>query len=313
MNTDFENELPLRSYLLGKLDPEEQERLEQRLWADNSVLDELQVAEDELIDDYLEGVLSGSEAEKFQSYFLSAPERQRKLRFAKTLKRYVAAHPVKGSRRIAGLHSWAGFRFFKEPVFALSLATVLLVILVAGSWSVLRTSRLQRSLEQAGNQETQKQLDEMRARNSELTASLQREQAQRSLLEKGTAERQEGSIARKPAPYFAVALGSGLMRDVGGLQKLRIPAGTEVVRLDLNDAPEDYRQYRLTLQRVDGVSIWIQFSRMAESAAQNPPPPVLIPTNLLPPGDYVVKLAGLTSAGGNFEDARSYYFRVDRK
>ena len=66
------------------------------------------------------------------------------------------------------------------------------------------------------------------------------------------------------------------------------------------------------LQRVDGEEVWTQIFPKTESAAQSQPPQVIIPAKLLTPGDYVVKLSGVT-AGGNFEEAGKYYFRVIRK
>ena len=97
MKMDLENESALKSYLLGDLNPDEQEHLEQRLMADADVFEELHRIEDELIDDYLEGSLSGRERERFENFFLTAPERKQKLSFAKSLKQYVAAHKPKKS------------------------------------------------------------------------------------------------------------------------------------------------------------------------------------------------------------------------
>ncbi len=87
MNANLEHELPLRPYLLGDLNSDEQQRLEQRLMIDSAAYEELNCVEDELIDDYLEGALSGNEKQKFENYFLSAPERRQKLDFASALKR----------------------------------------------------------------------------------------------------------------------------------------------------------------------------------------------------------------------------------
>lgn len=47
------------------------------------------MAEDELIDEYLDGSLSEQEREKFEQHFLATTERREKLSFAKALRRYV--------------------------------------------------------------------------------------------------------------------------------------------------------------------------------------------------------------------------------
>ena len=97
MNMDLKNEHTLKSYLLGDLNPDEQQRLEQHLMADSDAFEYLCCIEDELIEDYLEGVLSGRDREKFENFFLAAPERKQKLSFAKSLKRYVSEHKPKQS------------------------------------------------------------------------------------------------------------------------------------------------------------------------------------------------------------------------
>src|SRR5882724_403034 len=91
MSEEVYDEVHLRKYLLGELNEAEQQALEERLMAETEFFDLLQVAEDELVDDYLRGALSGDERGKFESFFLSTPERSRKLSFAMTLRRYVTA------------------------------------------------------------------------------------------------------------------------------------------------------------------------------------------------------------------------------
>src|SRR6185295_619785 len=79
----------IRSHLLGNLTEEELSRAEQRLLADDDYFELLTAMEDELIDDYVSGDLTGEDRKQFEIYFLSSPERREKLRFAQTLKEYV--------------------------------------------------------------------------------------------------------------------------------------------------------------------------------------------------------------------------------
>jgi CHAT domain-containing protein len=79
----------LRRYLLGELNEEEQQAVEEKLLEDDGLFDSVLAAEDELIDEYVDGALSPGERESFEGLFLSVPERQRKLSFAMALRRYV--------------------------------------------------------------------------------------------------------------------------------------------------------------------------------------------------------------------------------
>ena len=64
--------------------------VEARLFTDREFYDELSIVEDELIDQYLGGAMSDADRESFESHFVSSPERQQKVRFARALKKYVS-------------------------------------------------------------------------------------------------------------------------------------------------------------------------------------------------------------------------------
>src|SRR5256885_5974438 len=90
MSLQTEEQNFIKLYLLGELAQEEQQRAEKRLLIDHLFLDELLIAEDELIDQYLEDLLTEREKQKFETHFLATPERRRKLRFAQTLSTYIS-------------------------------------------------------------------------------------------------------------------------------------------------------------------------------------------------------------------------------
>ncbi|HXU08134.1 MAG TPA: CHAT domain-containing protein [Blastocatellia bacterium] len=92
MGQDVHDEAYLRKYLLGMLNEAEQQAIEERLMADGAFFDLLHIAEDELIDHYLEpGALSTDQRSRFENFFLSTPDRRRQLQFAMALKSYVTA------------------------------------------------------------------------------------------------------------------------------------------------------------------------------------------------------------------------------
>jgi CHAT domain-containing protein len=86
----------LRLYLLGALSEGDQRSTEQRLLGDKEFSDLLHVAEDELFDDYLSNNLSEIELKQFESYFLASPLRQRRLIFARSLRKYIINNKLTG-------------------------------------------------------------------------------------------------------------------------------------------------------------------------------------------------------------------------
>jgi tetratricopeptide (TPR) repeat protein len=93
MNQTINEEEAIKQYLLGQLSEEEQTPLEERLLTDDDFFERLNMAEDELIDEYLADRLGPDDRQEFNGHFMIAPERQQKLRFSKALRKYVATGP----------------------------------------------------------------------------------------------------------------------------------------------------------------------------------------------------------------------------
>ena len=79
----------IKTYLLGGLDEARQNRLEERLLNDRELFEEVLISEDELVDQYLAGKLTGTEAKQFEAHFLVTSERQEKFRFGQALNKYL--------------------------------------------------------------------------------------------------------------------------------------------------------------------------------------------------------------------------------
>lgn len=151
MSEEINIEGRLRKYLLGELPEAEQQALEERLMTETELFDLLQIAEDELIDDHLSGGLSASERSRFDGFFLSTPERRRKLSFAMALRRYVTrggvvveAPAVDPSPRALALpagivsqpsSSWWS-QAFSSPYSRMAAAAVIVLGVGLGIWQV---------------------------------------------------------------------------------------------------------------------------------------------------------------------------------
>jgi anti-sigma-K factor RskA len=135
--TNLEHE-EIKQYLLGLASPEVQRALEERLLTEESFLEELSFAEEELIDDYAAGDLSAGESARFEQHFLSTDERQRKLRFSRALTRYSSEKAgtksdepsTAGRTRAERLRAfWRG-----QPAWLSAAAALAVVAVLAGAW-----------------------------------------------------------------------------------------------------------------------------------------------------------------------------------
>jgi len=105
----------LRLWLLGLLPEQESRSFEERLITDSELYEEVFIAEEELIDDYITGRLSADERKAFESYFMNSPERQEQFRIANALRVYIGDAKVTKVKR-------------RWPFAAMSLAAAAVVI-----------------------------------------------------------------------------------------------------------------------------------------------------------------------------------------
>src|ERR1700722_18106227 len=80
----FDDQVLLR-YLLGSLPEEEAERLDELSVVDDAIAWRLSAVENDLVDAYVGGQLSGGDLAEFKKCYLSSPRRLQKLEFAEAL------------------------------------------------------------------------------------------------------------------------------------------------------------------------------------------------------------------------------------
>jgi hypothetical protein len=270
MQRDDEGLPLLRSYLLGELELEPQQQLEQRLLTDDEYFEALLMAEDALIDQYLGGALTSHEQEKFASIFLSTPERRQKLNFARALRKYIELNgPAAVTGPAASEEAPAFWRRFllsflraRHPAISFSLAAALLVLLTGITWIALKNLR-----------------------------------------------RQGNAGVENPNTVLAVTLTPGATRGEGAIERVSIPAGVEIVRLQLKVPNAEYVSYNASVKAVGGPEILTADNLKAEATAEGLAVRVSIPAVKLKNEDYQLNLSGL-AADRQPETVGRYDFRV---
>lgn len=149
MLSNQDDQLTIRDYLLGRLDEDSCQDFEKQLLIDDKLFEELTASEDELVDQYLSGDLDKATALLFETFFLGTPERQKKLRFARALRRYNAEHAIAEPKSAIqpALHTsnWKQL-FFTTPWRIAAFAAVVLVTAL-GVWGLyFRQSDVDRGL-----------------------------------------------------------------------------------------------------------------------------------------------------------------------
>src|SRR5260370_35617657 len=84
----------LRCYFLGKLNPRQQARLEERYFQNSALVDRLEFVEETLIDPYLTGKISQADRFLFETTYLVSDLRREKQNQTRALIRDVARAPM---------------------------------------------------------------------------------------------------------------------------------------------------------------------------------------------------------------------------
>jgi hypothetical protein len=261
----------LRDYLLGTLPEAARQPVEERLLTDRPFLEELIAAEDELIDEHLAGALSPAETQNFTNHFLNTDERRNKLQFARAFRRYVAAH---------------------APAEAVEPETEPAPVLVLppvpppdpGGWS-------------------------LRALFSRRNPGFAFAFVAALLLVVAGVTWVAALRPHASGRVVAVYLTPGLVRDAGNGAQLALVPGTDAAELRLELPRADYAAYKADLQTPEGRTVQTAAGLKPATVEGRRVVALQVPGELLPAGDYQLRLSG-TDASGNTEVAGRYYFRV---
>lgn len=306
-----------KRYLLGTLSDEERDQLEQRYFSDTAEFDEIELAEDDLVDAYVRGKLTADDHRRFERVVASSPRLIERVEFAKLLSQKTAASPspVAVVEEVPKRGRWWQLFAFDQPGRLASAFGVLLVLLggllVFGAWLQVRQrseaiAAREAALEQQRRQ-VERQAAESKERNEQWATQLQAREAE---LKGREQVGQEVEPVRPPSDVVAqLFLQPGATRAGGKSSEAPLLRNTARVRFNIDVTGSGSRRYRATILDPD------------QSVISKPP--VLsprrmrsgdflifeIPAKGLSPGDYSVRVEGL-AASGEIENSNDYPFRL---
>lgn len=118
----------VRKYLLGNLgDAGELRRIEENILLNDEFAEQISIAEDEMIEEFLDGELSAEESESFRQFFLAVPERRQKLALIESLRNYAARNDFQPEVQNSENEVRARFGWFLLPEFIRFAVAVLFV------------------------------------------------------------------------------------------------------------------------------------------------------------------------------------------
>jgi hypothetical protein len=144
MSNQRYNEQEMTDYLLGSSSEEDTERFDAISVTDREFADQLDATENDLVDAYIHGELTGATLERFETHYLTSTPRRDKVEFARSFQTYAQQHAgtfVSSQPKRRGLLAeW----FFpsgrpKTPRSVLPwglVATAVVLLTFAGWWAI---------------------------------------------------------------------------------------------------------------------------------------------------------------------------------
>ena len=120
----------IRRYLLGQLSEDERDQLEEKMMADNDLFNAMLLAEDEIVEQYLDAELSRKDRASFERSFLTTRDGRRQVALNHALEKLATGK--RGSFR-QRLEHFLGI--ISSPLILKRVAIVSLVLAVAGAAS----------------------------------------------------------------------------------------------------------------------------------------------------------------------------------
>lgn len=311
-----------RRYLLGTLSEEEEIRVQEQFSGEHG-FEELEIAEDELIDVYVRDELSAGDRICFERMLVS-PRLTERVELARLLAHRAASRtpaPTEVDKPLPKISWWRKFFGLTNPgssTLVPAFMTTVAILLLAGLALLFLGLRLRRESQQltAHQQQIetlQRQLEEQKKTNSQLQTD--RDQARRQnqeLEDKLMAEIQRAEEQRTQSlgsivtsfltPY------AGTRGEASSEKKIEITKNTRAVNLKMDVEHGDYPRYQATVQNFDRKPIRL-------CRALRPLPgrrkyiSCVVPASRLTAGTYQVHVEGLQQDGTpeNFDE---YTFRI---
>jgi hypothetical protein len=320
LQASHEYEKDCMRYLLGEMSEPEQTQFEEAYFADDSLFERFLVVKDELVDSHARGDLRGPQRERFETHFLSSEPRRQRIAEAETLIQVAtAAFAKQNADEAVGDPWWRSIsRGLGLPplAFQAGLAILLLVVL-AGSWLLIRNVRRQNAdRERQQNEELARRRKEAEGAPANKLPESEDRTAQTTPTPVPTKVPNGDNINREagrtvPAQIASIALLPFSARDSGTSNTLVLRSDTRAVAVHLAFKKAGHRRYDASLRSVDGKQVLsrrgLKISAGAEARVS-----LTFPASLLQGQDYIVTLTGL-SATGEAETIGEYYFRVERR
>jgi hypothetical protein len=315
--TTRNNEALARQYLLGKLSEADARGIEDEYLTNDKAFEEMEVAEDEIIDAYARDELSREDREQFEKNLITSPRIRKRVDVAKLLALRASQHqvePVLSVTPTPAVKTWSWKTIFwpSSPFGRFAFASLTLTLLIAVSalfidWLRIRQESnrlyaLRAQLEQE-NQKLKTENNESSSETQRLSEELKKQEAENSRLN----DEIERALSRpSQPPTIPILLFISGARDTEGSNRdTKLPKEPAIFELTMRLEEAKFARYSVTVKTIDQRVI----SGPHEIRTRGKTLKLRLPSSRFKPNDYIATVSGVPPSGTPVE-IEDYTFRI---
>lgn len=308
-------------YLLGTLSEEEREQLEEQYFSDFDDFENIEIAEDDVVDRYVRGKLTASEVENFEKVLAASPRLDERVKLARILTNKIElqqqvpevpakAVTVKEAEKPGWWNRWFGSGLQLTPAFRAAMGTAMVVVLFTGPLLIYGWMNSRRASQQLASDKARLELeirqlkDEIRAEQSRSNEALVARQNEVKQLEERLAQL-ETQRTETPAIVTPITLASGALRS-GGSQDFVVKPNSSAVEITLQVQTNEHSYYNVIVRNPERGVVHRALRLQPRNTAAGPTITFRVPANKMSPSDYSIRL----EAAGSNDPIDDYFFRV---
>lgn len=330
MNEELKSEQNIREFLLGRLSEDDRTAFEDALLLDGDFFNRVRLVEEELLESYARGEMSGTQRADFELAFLTTELRRERVEFNKALAESLKSgseipKPAPGVEPVGIL---ASLRALFHPRFAFAAFALLLVVFAV--WVAVTRFRYPAADLALSNSDTKKDGDSVTAnepqqpdsnlpRSPTNSARVEPENVAANSPDRPSAETDvTGTEKKMPTPAVkaedrtakvvkspVLVLVAGRLRSDGTGSIVTIPENAKGLILRLEVKESESKAFSIELRNADDMIVY----RRSGLLVRNGQASLLVPAEVLKKGDYAIEIFG-TSQSAVRQSISDYQFRV---
>ena len=315
-------------YLLGTLSEAEREQLEEQYFSDVEEFENIEIAEDDVVDRYVRGKLTASEVENFKKVLATSPRLVERVKLARILtdqielQQQISETPAKvvtekQAEKTGWWDRWFGSGLQLTPAFRTAMMTAMAVVLFVGVLSIYGWVSSRRASQQLASDKSRLELeiqqlkDEIKAeqaRTAQSNETFLAKQNELNAKEKILEERLAQLETQRTGTTGIVTtfmLASGALRSGGG-QDLVVKPNSSAVEITLQLRTNEYSSYNAIVRNPERGTVHTARRLHPRNTSAGPTISFRVPANKMSPSDYTIRL----EAAGSNDPVDDYFFRV---